>query len=54
MDHIKSKSGHQSQDYLFDELVGAGTFGSVFKATHQTSGQVVAIKYIDLKDSNSS
>lgn len=37
--------------YMLDELVGQGTYGTVYKAHHIQTGQVVAIKIIDIETS---
>lgn len=45
---------HISDQYQFEEddqyRIGAGAFGSVYKAVHRASGQLVAIKVIDKTD----
>lgn len=37
-------------DYNVEGEIGEGGFGKVFKATHKTTGEAVAIKYIDISD----
>jgi len=36
--------------YQKEELLGQGGFGKVFRAKHKETGQLVALKYIDLTD----
>jgi eukaryotic-like serine/threonine-protein kinase len=36
-------------NYCSLELIGQGQFGRVFRATHKTSGQVVALKELEIK-----
>lgn len=39
-------------DYELLEIIGKGSFGSVYKGFWKESGQIVAIKVIDLTDPN--
>lgn len=41
-----------SEQYELLEKIGAGSFGTVYKAMHKESGQIVAIKQVDLEDSD--
>ncbi|CAO1632983.1 unnamed protein product [Parajaminaea phylloscopi] len=41
-----------SQQYTLLEKLGTGSFGTVYKAMHNESRQIVAIKQIDLEDSD--
>lgn len=36
--------------YAKEELLGQGGFGRVYKGKHKETGQLVALKYIDLAD----
>lgn len=36
--------------YQKEQLLGQGGFGKVYKARHKETGQLVALKYIDLTD----
>ena len=45
----KKKVGNFVLD--LDEILGAGQFGKVYKATQQNSDRVVAVKVIDKKKS---
>jgi len=36
--------------YDISDQLGQGGFGSVHKATHKETGQIVAIKYIDITE----
>ncbi|KAI0660959.1 Pkinase-domain-containing protein [Cubamyces menziesii] len=38
--------------YTLQEKLGTGSFGTVYKAEHNETGQIVAIKQIDLEDSD--
>ncbi|SJX65598.1 Ste20-like kinase Don3 [Sporisorium reilianum f. sp. reilianum] len=41
-----------SEQYELLEKIGAGSFGTVYKAMHKESRQIVAIKQVDLEDSD--
>ncbi|KAJ1019278.1 hypothetical protein NDA13_006197 [Ustilago tritici] len=41
-----------SEQYELLEKIGAGSFGTVYKAMHKQSRQIVAIKQVDLEDSD--
>ena len=43
---IQPKKGDRINNYLLDELVGSGSFGQVWRATHHVLDQVVAIKML--------
>ncbi|KAG6014578.1 hypothetical protein E4U43_006393 [Claviceps pusilla] len=45
-----SKSGKEIPRYQLSELIGKGNFGRVYKATSQTTGQLVAVKIIDIEE----
>ncbi|KAK2606173.1 Serine/threonine-protein kinase PAK 4 [Conoideocrella luteorostrata] len=47
-----SKSGKEIPRYQLSELIGKGSFGRVYKATSQTTGQLVAVKIIDIEGSD--
>ena len=40
--------------YEREELLGEGGFGRVYKGRHKETGQVVALKYIDLSKQSKS
>lgn len=42
-----------AQEYKIVEKVGRGTYGTVYKARHVKTGQLVAIKKIENKDPKS-
>jgi len=42
----------QNLQYMLDERVGQGTYGTVYRAHHIQSNQVVAVKVIDIELSN--
>jgi serine/threonine protein kinase len=37
-------------DYVIEKEIGEGGFGKVFKAAHKVTGEVVAMKYIDISE----
>ncbi|KAG5953212.1 hypothetical protein E4U53_006339 [Claviceps sorghi] len=45
-----SKAGQEIPRYQLSELIGKGNFGRVYKATSQTTGQLVAVKIIDIEE----
>ncbi|UNI14641.1 serine/threonine protein kinase, STE, PAK/STE20 [Purpureocillium takamizusanense] len=47
-----AKSGREPPQYQLSELIGKGSFGRVYKATSQTSGELVAVKIIDIEESD--
>jgi hypothetical protein len=52
MNIIRAKFSDITEDYFFEEKpIGSGGFGSVYRAKHQETGQIRAIKHIELKKS---
>lgn len=47
-----AKSGKEAPQYQLSELIGKGSFGRVYKANSQQTGQLVAIKIIDIEESD--
>ena len=48
---IRAKFTDITEDYLFESKpIGSGGFGSVYRAQHQETGQIRAIKHIELKE----
>ena len=47
-----AKNGLQVPRYNLTELIGKGSFGRVYKGTGQETGQIVAIKIIDIEESD--
>lgn len=47
-----TKAGKQAPQYELQELVGKGSFGRVYKATAMKTGQLVAVKIIDIEESD--
>ncbi|POR30875.1 Serine/threonine-protein kinase nak1 [Tolypocladium paradoxum] len=47
-----AKSGKEVPQYQLSELIGKGSFGRVYKASSQKTGQLVAIKIIDIEESD--
>ncbi|KAI0638209.1 Pkinase-domain-containing protein [Trametes polyzona] len=45
-------SNNPAAQYTLQEKLGTGSFGTVYKAIHNDSKQIVAIKQIDLEDSD--
>ncbi|ERF74512.1 hypothetical protein EPUS_03950 [Endocarpon pusillum Z07020] len=46
------RSGAAAPPYTFDELIGKGSFGRVYKGRQTSSNKVVAIKVIDVDDTD--
>ncbi|RDA84200.1 hypothetical protein CP532_0264 [Ophiocordyceps camponoti-leonardi (nom. inval.)] len=47
-----SRAGKEVPQYQLSELIGKGSFGRVYKATSQKTGRLVAIKIIDIEESD--
>ena len=48
---IRAKFSDITEDYIFEtKPIGSGGFGSVYRAKHQETGQIRAIKHIELKE----
>ena len=47
-----AKSGKEAPQYQLFELIGKGSFGRVYKANSQKTGQLVAVKIIDIEESD--
>ncbi|KAM3534086.1 hypothetical protein MY4038_002612 [Beauveria bassiana] len=47
-----NKSGKEIPQYQLSELIGKGSFGRVYKAKSLASGRLVAIKIIDIEESD--
>lgn len=47
-----SKAGTEVPPYAMRELIGKGSFGRVYKATYRHTGRVVAVKIIDIEESD--
>jgi len=47
-----SKAGKDVPPYLLQELIGKGSFGRVYKATDLNSKNIVAVKIIDIEESD--
>ncbi|KAF7563476.1 hypothetical protein G7046_g602 [Stylonectria norvegica] len=47
-----SKAGKDPPKYRLSELIGKGSFGRVYKATSVTTNQLVAVKIIDIEESD--
>ncbi|PHH63474.1 hypothetical protein CDD80_1216 [Ophiocordyceps camponoti-rufipedis] len=47
-----SRLGKEVPQYQLSELIGKGSFGRVYKATSQKTGRLVAIKIIDIEESD--
>lgn len=46
------RSNQQMPDYSFEELIGKGSYGRVYKGRHTTSKKIVAIKVIDIDEAD--
>ncbi|PFH60780.1 hypothetical protein XA68_10345 [Ophiocordyceps unilateralis] len=47
-----SRAGKEVPQYQLSELIGKGSFGRVYKAVSQKTGRLVAIKIIDIEESD--
>ncbi|KAK7426190.1 Serine/threonine-protein kinase PAK 4 [Neonectria magnoliae] len=47
-----SKAGKDTPQYRLSELIGKGSFGRVYKATALSTNQLVAVKIIDIEESD--
>ncbi|KAK4227472.1 putative serine/threonine-protein kinase [Podospora fimiseda] len=47
-----SKAGKEAPPYLLQELIGKGSFGRVYKATDKNTKALVAVKIIDIEESD--
>ena len=47
-----TKAGKEIPRYQLSELIGKGSFGRVYKASSQATGQLVAVKIIDIEESD--
>ena len=47
-----SRAGQEPPGYAFDELIGKGSFGRVYKGRQKSSGKVVAVKVLDIDDAD--
>ncbi|KAK7738455.1 hypothetical protein SLS53_005974 [Cytospora paraplurivora] len=47
-----TKAGTEVPPYSMRELIGKGSFGRVYKASHRHTGRVVAVKIIDIEESD--
>lgn len=47
-----SKAGKDTPQYHLSELIGKGSFGRVYKATSLSTNQLVAVKIIDIEESD--
>ncbi|KAI9374625.1 hypothetical protein BJX61DRAFT_532259 [Aspergillus egyptiacus] len=47
----RSMAGDMASQYQMMEELGSGSFGTVYKAIDKTTGEIVAIKHIDLESS---
>lgn len=46
------RTGQQPPGYAFDELIGKGSFGRVYKGRQGATGKVVAIKVLDIDEAD--
>ncbi|KAK3341729.1 kinase-like domain-containing protein [Lasiosphaeria hispida] len=47
-----TRAGKEAPPYLLQELIGKGSFGRVYKATDLNSKSIVAVKIIDIEESD--
>ncbi|PHH92339.1 hypothetical protein CDD83_7827 [Cordyceps sp. RAO-2017] len=47
-----ARTGKEPPPYHLSELIGKGSFGRVYKASAQKTGQLVAVKIIDIEESD--
>ncbi len=52
VDEEYMKAGKEPPPYVLQELIGKGSFGRVYKATDLTTSQLVAVKIIDIEESD--
>lgn len=46
------RAGQDPPGYAFDELIGKGSFGRVYKGRQRSSGKVVALKVLDIDEAD--